>query len=113
MNPAGMMNLSVTVTPRTATVQSSGTSTYADGTTFTSIASIVPKSSSESDQYMRQSGVEYAVGYFPFLKGDGSALTIGHEYLVTWGSKVYRVKGPSRDAGGRGVFQIVDLEREV
>lgn len=112
MNPAGLMVNTVTVSHYTYTNGSDGTFTLNAQTTFTTKASVQPRSSSEGTDFDRQSGKEFAVGYFPLRKQDGTSLELPLKAEVTWGSKVYRVRGPARDVGGRGVFQSVDMERE-
>lgn len=108
MNPAGMYVNTAVVTAKAWSVGNDGCAVVSGSLAGSSFAcSIQPKSSSEGLDMGRDKGTKQAVMYCP------ATTVIDQDDIVTSGGLTYRVIGPPRDAGGRGVFYVVDLEQEV
>lgn len=108
--PFHLLHDTATIQTPTHAVDSAGAPSTSYSGTTTVACRVMPDSSEDSLRWMRETGRQRNIGFFPPTYPDGSAVTINKDTRVVVGSVTYRVVGPANNEGDVEVLQAVVLE---
>lgn len=108
--PFHLLRSTAVVTTPTRTVEADGSPSEVGVDSGSIACTIQPASSREAIQLSRELGVVVFEGYFAPTDDAGTATAIKKESTVEVSGVTYRVLGPGRDAAGKGVLIVAELE---
>lgn len=106
----GLLNTTAIRNVLTKTQQTDGSwKVTATATTSGIPCAIQTSTSTEAEEFYRNTGRRVVVGYFPYTYA-GTTLSFAANETITVGSVTYQVRGEAFDMAGRGEFWKVFLE---
>lgn len=106
----GLLNTTATRNVVIKTQQTDGSwKVTATSSTASIPCAIQTATSSEAEEYFRNTGRRVVVGYFPYTYA-GTTLSFAANETLTVGGVTYQVRGEAFDMAGRGEFWKVNLE---
>lgn len=111
VTPVHLLDYTATISTPAYTAQADGSASAVYSDSSTVLCTIQPASSREAVQLARELGVQVWEGYFAPSDSSGTATAISKGALINIGGLTYRSLGPGRDAAGKGVLIVCEMER--